>query len=274
MQRGRDSQETLRALLDAVAHYEKVNPGPWLVAYWNVRANVLHAQYENTFGRSPMVALKAANDAITSFAGPLPDDYWFLVALIDCRLAEAMYRLRNGDDITAMLDDARRAIKKGTEIKSTMPLDLRYRAAEIEILAITYAKQRGLLDKAHFDQALEYVRDVSTIPGADALLYVVHAEVLALHAGWTHERRGDPTEYINAGLASVAAALAMYPRMPRATITKGNLLIVRSQHARMDKERREAASQAMNAFNDAFRENPLLEREHASSYKIANNLMQ
>ncbi|MBK9265618.1 MAG: protein kinase [Polyangiaceae bacterium] len=274
MQRGRDSQETLRALLDAVAQYEKLSPGPWLVAYWNVRVNVLHAQYENTFGRSPMAALEAATNVITKFAGPLPDDYWFLLALVDCRLVEATYGLRAGNDISAMIEDARRAVKKGAEIKSTMPLDLRHRAAAIEVLAMTYAKQRGQLDKEHFDRALGYVQNVSKIAGADALLYALHAEVLALRAAWTHERRDDPTDDIQAGLASVDAAVAMYPRMTRAVIAKGNLLLVRSHRAHTETERREAASRAKSAFEEAFRENPLLAREHATSYKDAQNLIQ
>lgn len=270
MERGRETPETIKALLDAVDQYEKLNPGPWLIAYWKVRASVLHASYESAFGRSPAEPLKIAEDTIRSFAGPVPDDYWFLLALTECRLLEATRLERHSDDTTDVVTDARRLVRKAVETKKVLPEQMRLIAARIELVAIRKADANDELTAEHFSAALQYVQQDAN--GADVYspLYVAHAEVLLLRARWSeNSKSGNPESDVAAGLEAVNKALSKNQRMAQALVVKGNLLLWQSHHTTVAPERIEFARQAREAFESAFRENPRLALEHANALQEA-----
>lgn len=272
MDHGREAPEIMKSFLDAVVVYEKLNPGPWLVAYWKVRANVLHAGYENLFGRDPTLALKAAEETIRTFAGPLPDDYWFLLPLVECRLVEAIARNRRGDRIDALVIDARRAVRKTIEIKKNLPDDMRVAAARLEILAIRDAMARKMVRDEQFVHALDYLPEDGLDGAAFVPLHGVYAEVMGLRARYFEPMKPLVAERdITSGLLSVNKALEKNPRHAQSLVTKAQLLLLRSRFAKDPSIRVESARQAQLTFRAAFDANRLLEQEHAAEYSEVTN---
>jgi len=268
IEHGREDPDALQEMIDCAAYYEKTEPGPWQVAYWNVRTNVLHASYENAFGRSPDIPLKIALDSIVAFAGQVPDDSWFLQALVECRWIGATHALRSGKEPLDIIEETRRVIKKVTQIEKTFPEELRVLAARIEVVAIRAANVHGTLRTEHFERALRYIEPDIQRTGAFPRLDGIHAEILSLRAQWAAETKmGKPAEDVARGLDSAAKALLKNPRMVQALIAKAQLLLVQSHLVRSDVERAEIARRAKEAFSVAFRENPLLEREYSHSVK-------
>jgi serine/threonine-protein kinase len=275
IERGREAPDAVRALLDGATGYEKMNPGPWLVAYWKVRAHILDAAYENAFGRSPVAALKIVDATILSFAGTSPDDYWFLLAFIESRAIEAAYLFRAGQDPAATIDDARRAIKKGIEIKQNVLPELIELRGRIELTALRAAKGNGKLDSRAFNVALELVQQAIEKSEMNPLMYSQYAEILALRVQWTiDEKIGRPDEDLATGLDSVEKALATNQRMAQALAVKGFLLLLKSHGARVAADRVELAQRAKVALEAALRENPLLAQEYGTEIKEIQGITQ
>ncbi len=274
LEHGREAPETLAAFLDAVAKYEALAPGPWLIAYWQVRANVLHATYENAFGRAPTIPLKKAEDTIRAFAGPLPDDYWFLLALAELRLIEARYASRTDMDLTPIVVDARRVINKGIEVKKSVPMEMRQISGRVEVFALRTLQKKGTLKAADFSNALQFVQPVIGTVEEEPIISALYAEILALRAGWLLGQNQDARADIEAGLASVDKALAINSHMTSASAAKGALLLLQANLTKTPDERRKKARQAKDAFDVALRENPLLNGEFASPLKEIQQLSQ
>ncbi|HRI64359.1 MAG TPA: protein kinase [Polyangium sp.] len=262
--RGQEAPEALKSLLDGAVAYEKMSPGPWLVAYWNVRVHVLQAAYENAFGRSPLLPLEIVKKTIQSFAGEHPEDYWFLLASIETHVLEASYIAREGQDASKLIEEVRNEIKRGIEIKKTVPSELREHRARIEIIALRDAKRKGKLEAKTFDTALEFILPVLNTTDANPLLYSIHAEILAMRGQWASEKKLKINDDLDKGLASIEKALAMNERMAHALAVKGFLLSLKSRNAAPGAQRLALVADAKKAFDAAFRQNPLLEREYGS----------
>lgn len=267
---GKEASETMKALLDAVAEYEKLSPGPWLVAYWKVRGHVLHATYENAFGRDPTASLKAANDAIREFAGEMPEDYWFLLSLIEVRVVSARYRYRIGNDATTVIDEARRFIEKCRQIKKGTPLEIRHLSGRIEVVALQFLKNSGRLTAPDFVRALELVQPAIGTPEADPLLESLFAEILAVKAAASVTSVLDAEKDLKAGLAAADRAISQNPRLALGHAARGWLLLVQARATRNAAQRRNLAVDAKNALANAIRENPSFEQELAPAIKDAS----
>lgn len=274
IEHGQEEPGAMNALLEGAKEYEKMKPGEWLAAYWKVRAYVLHASYEETFGRSPEASLKSAQETIRSFAGPSPDDYWFLFALVELRWIESRHALRLGQSVQSIVDDARAQIKKCIEIKKSTPFQIRHVSGRIELVALQALQKNGKLTESDFSTALELVRPVVGTPEADPLLESLYAEILALKALWAIERGTKPEAEIRAGLNSVDRALAINARMPAIREVKGRLLLLEAKSASNAEQRRNSAVRAKAEFAIAIKDNPLRQAELASLIKEAAHQAQ
>jgi hypothetical protein len=67
-------------------------------------------------------------------------------------------------------------------------------------------------------------------------------------------------------------ALSRNPRMGKALLAKATLHLLEARAARDRTARAEAARRAAEAFEHAFRNNPLLEREHRAALEEATRL--
>ncbi|MRG94056.1 serine/threonine-protein kinase [Polyangium spumosum] len=272
IERGRDGSHTLRALADAVALLEKTSSSPWLVAYWNARVHRFRAAHEVAFRRDPGGPTRAALTAIHAFAGQEPKDHWFLEEVAECLLLEATYALRQGHDPSHLLAKARDSAQRAAEAGASPRTTLRILSARIEILTIRAGEVRKDVRASSFDAALSHVQPTLDKAGLDPTPYQIHAEIHALRARWLSERGAAYEEEVERGLAMAQRALAQNPRLAKALLARGHLHLVRAHMARTRDARSDAVRRAKEAFESAFRENPLLEREYAGDFKEATRL--
>lgn len=273
IEHGQEAPETMKALGEGVKEYEKMKPGEWLEAYWTVRANILRAAYESTFDRDPSGPLKTALDTIHAYAGALPDDYWFLYALVECRLVELSHVVRRNGDVSEIVADARRAVAKGTAIKKSMPIDLRLLATRIEVIALQAHKKKRGFKIQHFDQALAIVRPVLEAVDVDPDMYALYANILKIRAEFSIETGKSGGEDISSAFGAIEKALAKNPHLSQALVTKGELLLLRSKQASSRSEAIQTVREAQSQFLAAFKENPRHELDNAETIKKINELL-
>jgi len=275
IQHGVEVPELISSFADAATQYEKMAPGPFLVAYWKVRANVLRAAYESAFDRPPAEPLKTASNTIYDFAGKLPDDYWFTYSLIEIRVLEAVYGLRHNIEIEAALQEARRCIAKAIEIKKLMPTEVRYLAGRLELTDLERRERLNNLKSEDFDAALKIV-DPATIGGeVDPIIYSMYAETLQHRARFALVKKYlTVADDIKLGLAALDKALEKNKRLVPALVTKGELLLLRIRSERDQRKVFEYLQMAKDAFESARNENPQIERHHADSIKEINERLR
>ena len=124
----------------------------------------------------------------------------------------------------------------------------------------------------HRDDPLSPVisrEQIAALHATDALEVVKR-----LRGQWLHERRKSPERDVEEGLAMAGKALEKNPHMAAAFAAKGHLYLVKARAARAGSDRAEAARHAKEAFEAAFRENPLLERERGASLSEASRLCE
>lgn len=114
---------------------------------------------------------------------------------------------------------------------------------------------------ASFERALADVRPLLASPGFDAEAAQVSAEVHSLRADWLVKSGRSPREDVLRGLAMADRALAKNPHLARAFRARAQLHLVAARAATGKPERTLAAARAKEAFEAAYRENPLLARE-------------
>lgn len=271
---GQEAPETVAALLEGVSTYQKMKPGEWLEAYWKVRAHMVQAAYESAFNRDPTAPMKTALAGIHEYAGELPDDFWFLYALVECRLVEASYAVRKTADISDIIVDARRAVAKGVAIKKTMPLDLRVLAARIEVIALQAHKRKGDLKGQHFEEALAVMMPALSAVDIEPDMYALYAHVLKMRAELSIDKDQSVGDDISVALDAIDKALAKNPRLSQALITKGELLLLKSKRAVSRNEAVQVAREAQSQFHAAFKENPRHEFEHAETIRRIEDLLR
>lgn len=274
IEHGREAEETLRATFDAARYLETIGSGPWLIAFWKARAHRLRGLYEQAFGRDPTKPVGEAIRVIHAFGGASPDDYWFLVELIECRLVLAAYALSAGTDAEAALADARAAIKKASEMRKPTPQDLRQLSALVELATLRAAIRRGDVKEESFDAAFKDFERLTSESHVHPLTYVDKAEVHRLRTEWLLNKGRAASGDVESGLAAVERGLAANPTLAKGHLVKGQLLLAKARASRVRDEREAITLRAREAFQAAFRENPLLERQHGDALKEAGGMLR
>jgi hypothetical protein len=144
--------------------------------------------------------------------------------------------------------------------------------AKVEILAIRWAMKRRRGTPESFEAAIALLRPVLSEELQNPGVYQGLAEIHSLCADWLAERGNSPAADIANGLAMAEKALSINPRMAAALATKGSLHLTQARTARDPSARAGAARLAEEVFADAFRNNPLLEREHGAKRAEAAKL--
>jgi hypothetical protein len=218
--RGRDAQETLQALSNAVSQFEQTNSSPWLVVFWKARAQRLRGLHELAHGRDPRASLEAAVELIRAGAGASPENSWLITELARCHLLEAEHARREGLDAAPALEKARAAARKAGELSTAMSPSLSLLSAKIELTAIRAAVRREDVREERFEVAFGYLRPLLSHPGKDSGPSQVAAELHAERAAWLAKMGRSPEEDIRSGLTRVDEALSKNPHNPEALRAK------------------------------------------------------
>lgn len=266
LSRGRSPDGPLSQQLQTAEALASQGGGSWLSAYWKARAHRLRARHEAAAGKDPRASIEAALSALQGLGEEVKKDYWLSCEIAAIRSIEAQHAVAAGADPGEALREARDAAQRAVTAR---PLYLHPRVlrARIEIVTISGAIGRGKVDEALFTAALAPLRPLMNEDRADPQLYQAVAEIHWLRAKTEapgHPSRGDE---IAKGLSMVDMALSRNPHMAEALAVRGELHLERARVAREPASRLSAARLAKEAFEAAFRENPLLERRHGDSFK-------
>ncbi|MDI1433021.1 protein kinase domain-containing protein [Polyangium sorediatum] len=271
--RGRPTEETSKALFEAVALLEKTGSSPSILAFWNARAHRLHGLQAFVLDRDPRPALRTAVDAIRAFAGPMPKEFWLLEELAECRWLEASYALRQGLDATPFIAEAREAVRISAGTSGSTRAQLRLLSARIEIVALRVDAKRAALTPKSFEAAFEQVRPLLEKEGVDSSPHALLAEIHALRAVWLAETGGDPDEDLEKGLTRAEEALSKNPQLAKAYLVSGMMHLVKARRAHAKGERAEATRKAKEACAKAFQIDPSLGRDHGSLKKEVEEIV-
>jgi serine/threonine-protein kinase len=265
----RDSVLAAEALIDA---FRKQAPGAHIAHLWIAVLARLDATYALDSGGDPAPALARIESSAQELARVAPTSTLMQQQVRgEEAVLRARYHFERGEDPSPWLSQGRDAFAKATK---EMPWDLSYRigSASVEAIALRWAIGEGKATEAQFDAALAPLRPFLDTERADPRLYQVLGEIEELRAALRIGRGNGAAGEVAAGLARIAQALALNPRLGSALACKGRLLLLR---ARAEKDRREAqraASMALESFSAAIAANPLLERRELQGIEQARRL--
>jgi serine/threonine-protein kinase len=186
-------------------------------------------------------------------------------------LLEAQYAITQDNDPTAAVNKARTAYD---HVRTIGNLDARSYAAKelifVEIQGIRWAMKQHKATAAIFDNTFAIMKPHLGAGCAKVNACTYMARLYALRARWLFESGKNAEQDVTNGLKMLDEG----GRKDAYTLAaRGQLLLVRAGAARSKPERAEAARLAQDAFERAFKKNPLLEREFGNELRTAKTLL-
>jgi serine/threonine-protein kinase len=271
VEQGQSPEDLVKRALATTDEVERLNPS-WSHVYtlksW---CHLLLGLNDIHTGRDPRRSLEEAMRCAEK-AEQRNRESSPLGAVSDIYYAEALYLLqqRAGDPQPA-LRKAREMSRRAIE-KAPWSVEKRVKLARAEILNLRWAMDQRAVQPAMFEEALALASPFASEELKNPAAYKSLAEIHALRAAWLVEGKKSPEDEIKLGLANVDKALAINPRMASALATKASLHLTQARATRDPSARAEAARLAQKVFEDAFKSNPLLEREHGAALQEAARL--
>jgi eukaryotic-like serine/threonine-protein kinase len=270
-ERGQSPEEQVGHTMAAAEEVERRSPG-WTGAYylkaWCHRLMALHKIHTGDDpGRSLEQAMQLAEEVKERNPGPYQS---VLVGTI--RYAEALHLLHQARDPEPALSEAREELRRAAEA-TPWNAETRVWRARVEIVNLRWSMKQHKAQPAMFEAALAPLLPLASEDLAYPDPYQTMAEIYALRAAWRFEDKMGPVDDVKRGLSMADKALSKNPHMATAYATKGAIYLISARRARDEGARRDAAGRAKEALAAAFKENPLLEREHASAREEAERLL-
>lgn len=203
------------------------------------------AEYAVDAGADPRTSLEQAAHYASIAARMAPDHRCYFVAIGYQNEVEATYLLREGRDPSSALQRAREAFKR-SNLRSTYE----------ELLSLRWALKQRKATASLFDNVIMMLK-ADNIPDT-AYAYHQLAAAYEMRARFRAERHQSSEQDINEGLLMADKAIAKEPSDARAHATRAMLYLVKARVTRDKAARAGAARQAKEAFDTAFKENPLL----------------
>ncbi|HRI63323.1 MAG TPA: serine/threonine-protein kinase [Polyangium sp.] len=258
---GKAPTQAIEGMFDATAKAKAVYPAYSLNSLVRAMGFLLMARYALLSKTSPRDALEHANTELQTARAQEPDAAYTLrySGLLAVLTAEEI--MQKGGDPTELLKQARDAYRRVIE-KSPTSVEIAVAAAEVELVAARYAVFRGHATQATFEAVRAPLQSWLSDKLVDPAPYAMLAESSALAAAWRLSRAESAESEVKEGLAMAARALARNPRHAMALAARGRLLLIRARGEKNGPARREAANDAIKAFEASFQANPLIERHH------------
>jgi tetratricopeptide (TPR) repeat protein len=225
------------------------------------------ARYTLASGADPRPLLVLGEQTLSEC--PDPDRTAF--GALALQRTEALAALARGEDPEPAIGRARVSLQgRGQFGQSTDAVVWR---AEVELTAVRWAMRKHEARREQFEAAFAVLRPLLAVDRVDPLPYQMMAATHERRAAWLLEGGKDPSEELAQGFAMAEKALSKNPRMGQAYATRGALYVLSARAAREAGARRDAAGRAKDALSAAFKENPLLEREHGAAREEAQRLL-
>jgi serine/threonine-protein kinase len=270
-ERGQSPHEQVKQALAMAEEMARLNPGWFGTYHLKFMCQWLLAVHEISAGRDPQPFLEQAKQSLEMSR---QRNAWVIAHKVEghLRYAEALRALELGQDPGPKLAGARDMLRRDLE-RAPWYLELRVSLARVEILSLRRSMTRNEASPAMFEAALALLLPADSGDIAYPDFHQAVAEIYALRAAWLLERGGDPDPDIEKGLAVAARALAWNPHAALAHATEGALHLLSARRAGTGSARRAAAGRAVGTLMAAFRDNPLLERQHGAELAEARRLL-
>jgi serine/threonine-protein kinase len=268
---GRSPRQRLEFAREAAETSRALAPKASLPIHLLSMVHQIQAAYEIAFGADPRTSLERTAEYAEEESRMDPSADAF-TSLGMAHATESLYLLREDKDPEPALGKARKAFERAIE-KVPRTLNDRVWRARVEILGIRWAMKQRRAKEAMFATALSPLQPLLSEERDNPSLYQTMAEIHALRAAFLLEGGKTPDEDVAEGLSLAEKALSKNPHLAAALAAKGQLYLAQARAARDRAARAEAARHAKEAFDAAFRENPLLLREHGASLKEATGFL-
>lgn len=260
--------------LDALAELDKrTDVNPWRRAYWKIRIYRLLARREHILNRDPGPSCQKAFDTANAFAEDQPQEAFIASEVAYCHFLLAHSAIDRALDPQSELEAARTAVQVSEKARGKMTADIRELCANIELAAIRAAKRPEDVKQETWNAALEWIRPFLDGEMKNPSVYKVAARIYAQRALWAQRLGKDNEKDVILGFAMVDKTLAKDPKMSEALLAKGLLYLTRALAAKRGNGRIDFARQAREALESAFREDPMLVREHNNDLQEAIGLL-
>lgn len=258
-ERGKSPVERLELAEKAALASKSLAPKALLPITMAFRIHKARAQYDIDSGADPEAALAQCRADAAECAKVAPDASETDETLGELSLLEAQYTVREGRNPLAAIEKARtsfhQALDKDPSLYNGLGL------ARAELLALHWTLDHDRPAHTLFDLSrTQLFRDLLSRGRDDPHVYRVVAEYRALEARFYLDHRRPADDAITQGLAAINNALNKNPRLPSALVTKAKLHLLAARAATDASARAGATKLAKEAFEAAFRENPMLER--------------
>lgn len=262
IERGRSPKLHVDQAADAAEFARQRSPDSMVAYEYLALAHMAMARYEAQAGLDPWPSLRRAAQFVEverQRAGAMP---FVQENLGHLQSIEALSLMREGKDPHPALGQARAAYQRAMEAVP-WAVDLCVASARAAILNLRWALGQRKASAGMFEEALGLLLPLLSEERVDPNLYQAMAEILALRARWSLDSGKSPDDDLAQGQRMAEKALSLNPHMATALAVRGDLHLVEASAAGdPSAARAEATWRAQQAFEAAFRENPLLERDH------------
>ncbi len=270
MERGASPIAEFDAAFGALIEAKESNP-PNTIAWGKLRIFLGKARYALALGQSPGNSLQLAPEELKVLEVDEPDSALLAEMNGLYALTEAEERIRTGADPQTHLETARKAFRLAIE-RSPQNIEIAIGATRVELVATKFAISKNKATSALFDTIRKPLQVWTTDEVVHPDVYTLVAESYALQAEWNVGRHESPEADVMAGLAMVIRALATNPKHANAFATRGRLWLWRAKATTDTTARKNPTKNAVMAFDEAFRANPLLERTFGQARNEARQM--
>jgi serine/threonine-protein kinase len=259
---GIDAAATIDALTKAVATCDALKLGGWYPIFWKARSLRLRAADELSRGEDPRSRINEGIAEIRSFVKVGEESAFMLRELVELRLVEADYALRNKD--VPNVDLAKECERMQKEVKglTAAAIDEPVLLGRIEWLMLKARSNDSDIRENDFDRVFAEVESMLAVERDDPRGYEVLSELRAEKAWWLESQHESPDAEIKKALGWVTKVLAIDAHHANMLVLQGQLYAMTARMAHGE-ERTGAITKAKEAFVMAFRENPRLELRYA-----------
>jgi len=270
---GQSPRDVAKEVEEALERFKQQSPGSSLVPRFLADLSLVEASYLLESGDDPTPAVVRADALVEEYARLAPTSTHAQHLRGQAASIRARFLLERGEDPSPWVKKAREELAKATEAKP-WSIEVRLASAIVETLALRWVLRRGRGTGAEVDAALASPSPAFDVEHANPRLHQVLGELWELRAALRMGRREDGAREIEKGLDRIERALAIHPRMAHALACKGRLFLLRAGLSTERRMQREFGRQALDAFDAAIREDPLLERRERSNVEAARRLAQ
>ncbi|MFO0592334.1 MAG: protein kinase [Polyangiaceae bacterium] len=218
------------------------------------------AQYEMSIGLDPRAAIDQSIEANRRALEIKPAHVEAQQTITEALRLEGVYLLSKGEDITKLMERARAERDKLLEMDAGAAQS-QMLSGQVDLLSAQVAIQKDADPDAAFLGSTTALARAAAANPLDPAIHDAAAELSCFLAEHQKKKKEPVDETIRLGLLRTDAALKINPHRARSLSLQGRLLVLRAGSQRNARSRAADVALALESFEKAVKENPLVEAE-------------